>query len=68
MGVILLKTSYPDTSLEHAEFKLVQNENEKERLLSAAKNKLYHDDNNTSQFIKLQFIYPDEVETHYFKA
>ena len=68
MGVILLKTSYPDTSQEHAEYKLVQSENEKQRLLSAAKNKLYHDDNNASQFIKLQFIYPDEVETHYLKA
>ncbi|MEE1107906.1 hypothetical protein [Macrococcoides canis] len=70
MGVILLKASYPDTSQEHTEYRIIQNEYEKIRYIDRAKNELYKRTHrsNDAQVIKLEFIYPDDIETYYYKA
>lgn len=70
MGVILLKASYPDTSQEHTEYKIIQNECEKVRYINQARNEFYkrRHRSDDEQVIKLEFIYPDDIETYYYKA
>lgn len=70
MSIIVLKTSYPYTSREQQEYKLIQNEYEKNTYINSvkAKTKAIASTTNKPQIIKLEFIYPDDKETYFYKA
>ncbi|WP_414053441.1 hypothetical protein [Macrococcus equi] len=70
MSIIVLKTSYPYTSDEQTEYKLIQNEVEKTTYINKVKEntEAIADKTNKSQIIKLEFIYPEDKETYLYKT
>lgn len=70
MSIIVLKTSYPYTSKEKTEYKLIQNEVEKTSYINTlkAKTEAIAVQTNQPQIIKLEFIYPEDKETYLYKT
>lgn len=70
MSIIVLKTSYPYSSDEKTEYKLIQNEVEKVSYISKIKEKTQSiaSKTNQPQIIKLEFIYPEDKETYLYKT
>ncbi|MCE4956354.1 hypothetical protein [Macrococcoides caseolyticum] len=70
MSIIVLKTSYPYTSDAQTEYKLIQNEVEKTTYINKVKEKTeaIAVKTNQPQIIKLEFIYPEDKETYFYKT
>ncbi|WP_414042697.1 hypothetical protein [Macrococcus animalis] len=70
MSIIVLKTSYPYTSKEETEYKLIQTEVEKITYINKIKEKTkaIAVQTNQPQIIKLEFIYPEDKETYLYKT